>query len=497
MGGPPKPPPPGPPGPPPPPGRPPPPPPGPPGRPRPPAPGPPRPRAGAEDPSWADCCLGIMAGLGRGRPPVPPGRGMRSPVPGTPAPPGRGAPGRWSRPSGRAPASGRRLGRWVPMPWAGANGLLPGRGEPGFRPTVPGVGPPGRAAGRAPGRGAGAFDDGAGPSASGRFAAGCGAGAVVGAGAGAGAGALDAGLTPGRGPPGLGEVETPSSELTGAPGVARGPTGLGAGASGARSAGATGAVFSADGLGVLGAACFGDSGLGVSEGPLSDSRRRRTTGASSVDDGPRTYSPISLSLFKSSLLVIPISFAISWTRGLATTLLHGPDPMSGPVSFVACSSLDTHRVVMSVSPLSGSCRRGSSAFSDAATANRRRAIDHVTPPKAPDSTRMRSGPVVPPARGPVGPHARKRVAVPGAASPVPDRSVPGAGRLPAPEAGDWSPRRPPGRPAPGGARCPDQPFDDSRGRCAAAQPCSTTPALGPLRRAIHRASADTEKFTAR
>lgn len=360
IGGPPKPPP--PPGPPPPgrPGAPPP----PPGRPRPPPgpPGPPRPRVGALDPSWFDCCFGIMAGFGRGIPPVPPGRGM--PVPAAPpGPPGR-APGRCSRPSGRLPPSGRRLGRWVPMPWAGANGLLPGRGPLGLRPTLPGVGPPGRGAGRVPpppGRGAGADEDGAGRSAEGRSADGRSTSGCFAAGFGAGAGAFGPGRAPGLGvAAGLGadDVTAPSSELTGAPGVARGPAG-----------GAGSAFFSAAGLLLAGAAFLGASVFGASVGPLSDSRRRRTTGASNVEDGPRTYSPISLSFFRSSLLVIPISLAISWTRGLATTLLHGPDPRSGPVSLLTCSSLGSHRVVMSVSPLSGSCRRGSSAFSDAATAN--------------------------------------------------------------------------------------------------------------------------------
>ena len=144
-------------GPPPKPGRLPPAPPPPPGRPRP---GPPaQPRVGRWPAglSWLEACLGIIAGFGRGMPPVPPGRGMRG---APPSPPGRpGAPGRGAPPWG---ASGRA--RRTPMPWLDANGLLPGRGEPVGRgardcpeapPALPGRGP-GRApgTGRAPGAGA-------------------------------------------------------------------------------------------------------------------------------------------------------------------------------------------------------------------------------------------------------------------------------------------------------------------------------------------------------
>lgn len=77
-----------------------------------------------------------------------------------------------------------------------------------------------------------------------------------------------------------------------------------------------GAGFAVEGLGAAGLAA-GVSGLGANA-----SRTLRTTGASRVDEALDTYSPISVSFFKSSLLVIPISFAISWTRGLATTLLR-------------------------------------------------------------------------------------------------------------------------------------------------------------------------------
>lgn len=301
------------------------PPPPPPGRPRP---GPPPGRLGRA-PMAALAVFGIIAGLGRGMPgtpPVPPGRGMRFSPP--PAPPGRGAPPsrRGAPPLGRSP---RRC--WVPMPWAAANGLLPGRGAPGFR--GPGVGPPGRPA-PAPGRGPGVGapgrppcwlprDWGLGPGACGMGTAGFGAAGrgapgradsvTEGVSAGVGAGLLGAGL--------------------GAAGVAgRAAAGLAAGFGAAGDAGAAAeAGFAGRAAGFAtgrGAAGFGAeaAGLGASWlGALNASRTRRTTGTSSVEEGPRTYSPISPSLASSSLLVIPISLAISWTRGLATTLLRGPD----------------------------------------------------------------------------------------------------------------------------------------------------------------------------
>src|SRR5699024_4239277 len=48
---------------------------------------------------------------------------------------------------------------------------------------------------------------------------------------------------------------------------------------------------------------------------------RRTTGASSVEEAERTNSPISWSFSRTFLLVVPSSFASSWTRGFATVLL--------------------------------------------------------------------------------------------------------------------------------------------------------------------------------
>ena len=250
-----------------------------------------------------------------GAPPPPPGRGIRSPG----AASRRGAPGAAVPPSGRL---GRRC--CVPMPCAGAKGLLPGRGPLG-RLAGPGVGPPGReVAGRV---------DGPGPPSPRWCAAGLLAPGVLGRAAGVagreagfGAGGFGPGIAPGVGAEGA-----DSSRVDDSTGVADGAgvTGL-AGASAAAGASGVGAVTTSGaaaglaGLGLAGAAGAGRvaSGLGSSFGfSPSVSRIFRTTGDSRVEDGPRTYSPISLSLVKSSLLVIPTSFAISWTRGLATTLL--------------------------------------------------------------------------------------------------------------------------------------------------------------------------------
>ncbi len=68
--------------------------------------------------------------------------------------------------------------------------------------------------------------------------------------------------------------------------------------------------------------------LGLASGLVSvfepnDSRKRRATGGSTVEDADLTNSPCSLSLAKSSLLVTPSSFANSCTRALpATTSPH-------------------------------------------------------------------------------------------------------------------------------------------------------------------------------
>ena len=201
------------------------------------------------------------------------------------AAPGRGAPGRG--PPGPGP------GRGPPGPGAGRgagrsagcceeNGLLPTRGARGAG-LGPGVGPgrgPGACVGVDAAGAAGAAGRGAGPGvgagAAGLGASACGAGSGAGVGAGPGRGA---GLGPGLGP---------------APGAA--------GLAGALAAGAS---------------------EPPDLPPPNDSRNRRATGASTVDDADLTNSPCSFSRARTCLLVTPSSLANSCTRALpATTSPH-------------------------------------------------------------------------------------------------------------------------------------------------------------------------------
>ncbi len=230
------------------------------------------------------------------------------------APPGRGAPGLAA--PGRG-ACGRGMGRSTGC--ADENGLLPTRGvrTPGF-----GIGP-GRGPGVAPG--------------------GCEAAWPVGCPAVGGAGCLGAGAD-GRGADGRGTTG-------GRPGVA-GRAGAGVGGAGACAAGA-GAAWAGAGVvargaagrisaGLTGAAAIAPLPVGLLialsralssdlSGPLTgalpgagllppkDSRSRRATGASTVDDADLTNSPCSFSRARTSLLVTPSSFANSCTRALPAT----------------------------------------------------------------------------------------------------------------------------------------------------------------------------------
>ena len=221
------------------------------------------------------------------------------------------------------------------MPCEEAKGLLPGRGAPGFRavPACPGLGAAG------PGRGA------------------AGRGVAVGVGEevcmpGWKLGRCGAGFGAGLAGPGTG------------PGVAFGAVGVGAlgvtfavGALGVCStAGAGAGTAGFAGAGFAGAFAGAASVVGAEAPPpeeLTFSVTLRTTGASIVDEADFTNSPMSFKRVNKSLLVSPSSFASSWTRTLATTLLQVRVFSSGPVSCCDCSFLGTHRVVMSVSPLSG------------------------------------------------------------------------------------------------------------------------------------------------
>jgi hypothetical protein len=172
--------------------------------------------------------------------------------------PGLGAPGRGA--PGRG-ACGRGIGRSTGC--ADENGLLPTRGVRAA--GLGAAGGPGRGPGVGPGRAGGAAGVGGADAAAGGAAAGGSAGAAgLGAGAFSGAALVAAGLA--------GEP-FPS-------------------------------VFT-----------FAAAGFA----PPNDSRRRRATGASTVEDADLTNSPCSLSRARTSLLVTPSSLANSCTRALPAT----------------------------------------------------------------------------------------------------------------------------------------------------------------------------------
>lgn len=225
--------------------------------------------------------------------------------------PGRGAPGRGA--PGRG-AGGRGMGRSAGC--AEENGLLPTRGV-----RTPGLGAgPGRAPGAMPGWGAGEL--GGWPSGG---VAGCpGCGAFGGAGV---AVAAD-----GRGVARVGDVAVlpESAALSGATAVgAPLPAALAIALSRAWSRDwsaalppsvpgtATGALAAARSGPFSGPLAGALSGAGLA--PPNDSRSRRATGASTVDDADLTNSPCSLSRASTSLLVTPSSLANSCTRALPAT----------------------------------------------------------------------------------------------------------------------------------------------------------------------------------
>ncbi len=198
-------------------------------------------------------------------------------LPGVTRGPGRGPPAPGPAP-GRGPACGRGIGRSTGC--CEENGLLPTRGGRGAAGLGPGRGP-----GVAPGDGA-----------LGAGAAGAGADAAGTSGAGGAAGWTAAGL--------------------GAPGLGPGAAGTGAAGAGAAALPLVTVAtdWAAAGCGTL-AGAFWEA---VFE-PPNDSRRRRATGASTVDDADFTNSPCSLSRARTSLLVTPSSLANSCTRALPAT----------------------------------------------------------------------------------------------------------------------------------------------------------------------------------
>lgn len=193
---------------------------------------------------------------------APPGRGGMAPGP------GRGPPG---------PAGGRAAGRSTGC--ADENGLLPtlgARGRPGLGAAGPGRGPGAAGAGVAAGAAGAVATGGAGSGAAGLGAAGAGFSVVAAA---------------------------------GAAGTTAGLSGVAAGAAGAAGAGA----------GTAGACTEAFGAAAGALPPPNASRRRRATGASTVDDADLTNSPCSLRRARTSLLVTPSSLANSCTRALPAT----------------------------------------------------------------------------------------------------------------------------------------------------------------------------------
>lgn len=181
--------------------------------------------------------------------------------------PGRGAPGRGAPGRGAGRGIGRSTGCCV------ENGLLPTRGVRGPGRGAFGDGP-GRGPGVGPGRAAGASGAAGGAAAAGGGAAAAGGGAAAAGSAGA--------------------------------------AGLGA----ADLAGALAALAALAGAPLPSALTFFSS---AALPPPNDSRSRRATGASTVEDADLTNSPCSLRRASTSLLVTPSSLANSCTRAFATT----------------------------------------------------------------------------------------------------------------------------------------------------------------------------------
>ena len=259
-------------------------------------------------------------------------------------------------PPGRLGSTGGRAGRDVPMPWEGANGLLPGRGVP-VRRCWPALGRPPLEPGRGRGPGCPGCADCPGcvdgpawpgcPGCAGRVGAGrpgwsgrpgpsdrdgC---SVRAAGAcWPGARGTDPGRgAPGRGPAGRPLVRSPTgADWAAAPWpLPKGASGAGAGAwveigAGLLSSAVAGAEATLGPAGAstgVGAAVAGAAGFAGASGTFravffagggslaSFSLSRRSTGASTVEEADRTNSPMSFSMLRTVLLSTPSSFASS------------------------------------------------------------------------------------------------------------------------------------------------------------------------------------------
>src|SRR6266568_3938853 len=239
-------------------------------------------------------------------PPPPPGRPPLG-APGRPAP--GGPPGPPRGPPGPGPPPRPTFARLDPPPGLGRGGIMPGlgRGPPGRGGMPPGlVGPAGRGAG---GRGAAVPP----PTPNGLLPTRWGGRG----GTGRAPGGVPGPAVPGLGAAGLGAV---GLDVTGGTGGWAGGTTGGAGSTTA-AAGWTGVGVAWAGSAFFAGAFFAGAFGGGAAG--NDSRRRRATGASTVDDALFTNSPSSLSFARTSLLVTPSSLASSCTRALpATGLLN-------------------------------------------------------------------------------------------------------------------------------------------------------------------------------
>ena len=148
------------------------------------------------------------------------------------------------------------------------------------------------------------------------------------------------GLLPGRGVPVKGVGAGFASGSAAAAAVAAGFSGsAGFGATGASLAGASGlAAFGAAGFAFAsGSFLAGFSFLGKAARSFS------ATGGVMVEEPPLTYSPSSSSLAKATLVSIPTSLAMSYTRGSATCfLLFGAYPNREGLSSERVSFRVTH-----------------------------------------------------------------------------------------------------------------------------------------------------------
>jgi hypothetical protein len=215
------------------------------------------------------------------------------PAPGPrPPAPGRAPPGPGRGPPGRPPGAGRGP--------PGRGGMLPG--------DIPGRGAPGRGAwGRGIGRSTGCAEENGLFPTRGVRAAGLGA---LGAGPG-----LGPGVAPGDGAGRVGAGGAGGAATAAAGGAAAGSAGAAGLGAGAFSGAAVGAAAALAGEPLPSALTVSAAGFA----PPNDSRNRRATGASTVEDADLTNSPCSLSRARTSLLVTPSSLANSCTRALPAT----------------------------------------------------------------------------------------------------------------------------------------------------------------------------------